>query len=189
MELKRSCRLVLKSTDLSLGTTTNIGTMDGFRTTFTWSNLNLRMLMGDMYNQYDYFNLCLNCVATSQASAAAGAGVAEDRLVYIKISGLPFINQTYQQSTGNNGVFSNIGVYQIPMTAITNYLLYTNPANVNTFNKDQDQANITISLFRVFDDTKPALTANFPHFAFFFTIVGIDKPDNPDKPDNLMKLR
>ena len=64
MELKRSCRLVLKSTDLSLGATTNIGTMDGFRTTFTWSNLNLRMLMGDMYNQYDYFNLCLNCVAT-----------------------------------------------------------------------------------------------------------------------------
>ena len=51
MELKRSCRLVLKSTDLSLGITTNIGTMDGFRTTFTWSNLNLRMLTGDMYNQ------------------------------------------------------------------------------------------------------------------------------------------
>ena len=162
--------------------------MDGFRTTFTWSNLNLRMLMGDMYNQYDYFNLCLNCVASSQASAAAGAGVAEDRLVYIKISGLPFMNQTYQQSTGNNGVFSNIGVYQIPMTAITNYLLYTNPANVNTFSKDQDQANITISLLRVVDDTEPLLTISFPQFAFFFTIVGIDKPDKPDKIDHLMKL-
>ena len=74
-------------------------------------------------------------------SAAGGAGNGEDRLVYIKMSGLPFINQTYQQPTGNNGVFTNIGVYQIPMTAITNYLLYTNPANVNTFSKDQDQAN------------------------------------------------
>ena len=48
--------------------------------------------------------------------------------------------------------------------------------------------NISISFFRISDDTKPALTLANPNFAFIFTIIGIDKPDNPDKISYLMKI-
>jgi hypothetical protein len=187
MELKRSCRLVLKTSDLTANASTNIGTCDQYRTTFTWNNINLRMLLGDMYDQYDYFNILLTLASSTLSNAAAGAGTAEDRQVYVKMSGLPFINQCYNQATGNNGIFTTITTLSISTGTATSQQYYNNTANVCTFNKDQDQCNITISFFRVSDDTKPILTASWPQFAFFFSIVGIDKPDNPDKPDHLMR--
>ena len=188
MEQKRSIRLVLKSGDLTQNATTNVGTCDQYRTTFTWSNINLRLLMGDLYDQYDYFNLNLNTIASTLASSNAGAGNGEDRLVYVKLQGLPFINQTYQQSTGNNGQFAYAGIYQIPLTATSNVQYYTNASNVCTFGKSQDLVNLTVSLFRVFDDTKPALTISFPNFSFIFHITGVDKANNPDKINYAMKI-
>jgi hypothetical protein len=63
-------------------------------------------------------------------------------------------------------------------------------ANVMTFTQDQDLCNLNISLFRVIDDVKPTLnTGNInPQFTFIFTIIGIDKPDNPDRINHLMKM-
>ena len=105
------------------------------------------------------------------------------------MSGLPFINQSFQPSAGSNGVHTYIDVYQIPMTAITWFQLYCDPSNVQTFGKYQDLCNITITLSRVVDDTKPNLTAAFPQFSFIFTIIGVNRSSNPDKVDYLMKLR
>ena len=43
---------------LVLSTTTSSNNTS--RTSFTWNNIDLRMLLGDMYDKYDRFNLCLN---------------------------------------------------------------------------------------------------------------------------------
>lgn len=188
MEQKRSVRLVLKTSDLTANSTTDIGQCDQYRTTFTWFNINLRNLLGDLYNQYDYFNMSLISLSSSVGSAASGAGSTEDRLVYIKLGGLPFVGQSYNQRTGNPGGLVTIGTYHIPTTAVIGNQYFNNSANVCTFNTDQDLCNFTISFFRVVDDTKPALTALNPQFAFIFTIIGIDKPDNPDRINHLMKI-
>jgi hypothetical protein len=103
------------------------------------------------------------------------------------MSGLPFINQTFQPSTGSNGVHAYIDVYEIPMTADAAYQTYCDPSNVQTFGKYQDLCNITISLTRVVDDVKPNLTQAFPQFAFIFTIIGVNRSSNPDQIDHLMK--
>jgi hypothetical protein len=184
MEQKRSVRLVLKTSDLTANSTTVIGQCDQYRTTFTWYNINLRALLGDLYYQYDYFNLLLGSISCSLSSNAVGQGSADDKLVYVKITGLPFINQSYDQKSGNNGIFTTLTSYTIPITAVTNIQLYNNSSNVATFNKDQDLCNITISFFRVLDDTKPALTAINPQFTFLFTITGIDQADNEYKKNN-----
>ena len=189
MEQKRSTRLVLKTSDLTLNSTTNIGFCDQFRQSFTWFNINLRALLGDLYDQYDYFNITLLSVSCSVCSAAAGQGGLDDRLVYIEMNGLPFINQTYNQPTGNNGTAAIVAVYQIPSTAITNTQPYNNTStNVLTFNKNQDLCNINISLLRVINEAKPTLTIANPQFAFIFTIIGVDRSDNPDKISYLMKI-
>lgn len=188
MEQKRSIRLILKTSDLTINSSTTVGTCDQYRVAFTWNNINLRLLMGDMYDQYDYFNLLLNTVSGSSASAGIGT-TADDRFVYIKISGLPFINQAYQQATGNNGNICNITTFQLPSTTATSNQFYNNPSNVITFRKDQDLCNISISLNRVVDDTKAATTVAFPQFTFYFTIIGIDKADNPDKINYSLKLK
>jgi len=189
MEQKRSVRLVLKTSDLTANSTTDIGQCDQYRTSFTWFNINLRNLLGDLYNQYDYFNMSLISLSSSVGSAAAGAGSTEDRLVYIKLGGLPFVGQSYNQRTGNPGSLVTIGTYQIPTTAIVGNQYFNNSANVCTFNTDQDLCNFTVSFFRVIDDTKPALTLANPQFAFIFTIIGIDKADNPDRINHLMKIK
>ena len=189
MEQKRSVRLVLKTSDLTLNSTTNIGFCDQFRQSFTWFNINLRMLLGDLYNQYDYFNITLLSVSCSVCSAAAGQGGLDDKLVFIEMNGLPFINQTYNQATGNNGTTAIVAVYQIPSTAIANTQPYNNTStNVMTFNKDQDLCNINISLLRVINEAKPALTIANPQFVFMFAITGIDQADNQYRKNHLMKI-
>ena len=188
MEQKRSTRLVLKTSDLTNGSTTNIGSCDTLRQNFTWFNINLRALLGDLYNQYDYFNLLLISISSSVITAAANQGSADDRLVYVKISGLPFINQSYSQPTGNNITSSILTIYSIPATAVTGNQLYNNVSNVMTFGKSQDLCNISISFTRVLDDTRPNITVANPQFVFMFTIIGIDKADNPDRPNYLMKI-
>ena len=188
MEEKRSIRLVLKTSDLSVNSTTAIGQCDQFRTTFTWFNINLRILMGDLYEQYDYFNLSLISVSSSVANGGAGGGAADDRILYIKIGGLPFVGQNYNQKTGNYGGLVTIGTFQLPSTATTSNQFYNNSSNVCTFNKSQDLCNFTISFFRIVDDAKQSLTASNPNFAFIFVITGINKADNPDRKNYLMKI-
>ena len=192
MEQKRSVRLVLKTCDLDLDIRN--GVEDEFGTDFTWYNINLRFLLGDMYNQYDFFNMSLISVSLSRCNALNPATATDDdyenKNIQIKIAGLPFMNQTYEQTTRNNGRFATIGVLNIPTTAILTNQFYNNGSNVITFRKDQDLCNLNIAFFRVSDDTKPILdadTAN-PEFIFIFTIIGIDKPDNSDKINHLMKM-
>jgi len=188
MEQKRSTRLILKTSDLTNGSTTNIGSCDTLRQNFTWFNINLRALLGDLYNQYDYFNLLLISISSSVITAAANQGSADDRLVYVKISGLPFANQSYNQPTGNDTTSSIMAIYSIPHTAVTGTQQYNNVSNVMTFGKSQDLCNINISFTRVLDDTRPGITVANPQFVFMFTIIGIDKADNPDRINYRMNI-
>ena len=194
MEQKRSVRLVLRTWDLEYNGRTTYGFCDEFGTDFTWYNINLRMLLGDLYDQYDFFNMSLISVSLSRCNAldpaTADDNDYENRNVQIKMSGLPFMNQTYSQTTRNNIGFATIGVLNIPTTAITTNQFYNNTSNVITFRKDQDLCTINISFYRVYDDEKPDLNADTenPNFVFIFTIIGIDKADNPDRINHLMKI-
>ena len=197
MEQKRSVRLVLKTSNLVYNSITTVGTCDEFGTDFTWYNINLRLLLGDLYNQYDYFNLSLISISCSLCYAIDTSATnttldtdKENKNVMVKMSGLPFINQTYNQPTGNNSGSVVLAGYSIPITAITANQFYNNASNVCTFNKDQDVCNINITFSRILDDTKPVLDADTenPQFVFIFAITGIDKADNPDRKNYLMKI-
>jgi len=189
MEQKRSSRLVLKTSDLTVNSTTNNGSCDQYRQNFTWFNINLRALLGDQYDQYDYFNISLVSMSCSAASAASQGNV-DDKTVYVKMSGLPFINQTYNQPTRNNITSATLTIFQIPTTAIATTQQYNNSTvNVLTFGKNQELCNLNIFLTRVLDDTRPtSLTIANPQFVFIFTIIGVDKSFNPDKISYLMKI-
>ena len=52
--------LVLLTSDLTANSTTYVGVCNEFRTEMTWSNLNLRTILGPMYDKCDRF--CLQCV-------------------------------------------------------------------------------------------------------------------------------
>lgn len=188
MEQKRSTRLVLRTSDLTANSTTAIGQCDQYRQNFTWFNINLRNLLGDLYEQYDYFNISLVSMSSSAASATLQGNI-DDKTVYVEMSGLPFVNQTYDQPSQNNHTSATLTIYQIPTTAIASTQQYNNSQiNVLTFGKSQDLCNINIALLRVLDNKKPTtLTIANPQFAFIFIITGVDKSYNPDKINYLMK--
>ena len=84
--------LVLKTNVLPMNGSTNAyGTSNAMNTSFTWTNINLRTLLGDIFDKYDRFLLLLQNISNASPSATPGAAV-DDRAILINMSGLSFIN-------------------------------------------------------------------------------------------------
>jgi hypothetical protein len=172
--------LVLRSSDLTLGASNQYGTCDAARVTQTWNNINLRTLLGDMYDKYDLFNICLNTITTASCAVQYGNSV-DDRNVILKLSGLPFVNQTYSVKQGCNTISCPIASFLFPTfiaTGVTaTQYFYSN--NCYTFGKSQQSCNLTLQYGRVIDDALPLATANtnkeFPQVVLIFDIVGVSK--------------
>ena len=167
----RNASLVLKSNVLTRNSTTAVGECNAGNTSFTWYGINLRTLLGDMYDDYDLFNLCLNSMCLTFTAGACFNG-NEDRSLMVNISGLPFINQTYNQATGHNNNAVPIAS-MVLVSQNNNYLpFYSN--NIAMFGKNQDMCDISISFTRVLDNAIPVPTATvFPQCVFLFDIIGV----------------
>ena len=85
--------LVLKTNVLTTdGTTNEYGTGNSKLSSFTWTNINLRTLFGDMFDKYDRYLLLLQNI--SHALSATMTTVVDDRALLINMSGLSFVNST-----------------------------------------------------------------------------------------------
>jgi hypothetical protein len=166
----RKASLILKGSDLTANVNNKFGFTDTLRTTMTWNNIDLRTLLGDMYNQYDYFNLSLNTIA----SGLAGTVSTDKNMLnlHVRMSGLPWSNCSYNVKSGSNNQYANIGVFTVIPSA-TQTTQYNN--NVLTFGKNQDICNITIDFIRVHDDVKATPTTLYPTCSFYFDIIGVPK--------------
>jgi hypothetical protein len=181
-----NCALVLRTSDLTVNSTTQVGICDQYRTNFTWSNINLRSLLGSMYDTYDKFNICLNTIATAQMTSGSIPGTTpDDRIVQIYLSGLPFLNQTYDVVRGGNTPNTVIATFTFP-NATGSSTQYFYSSNIATFDKRQDEANIQIFYNRVKTDALANVPptyiistgASFPDMIFIFDIFGIPKVDH-----------
>ena len=85
-----------------------------------------------MYEKFDYFNLCLNTFSTAQANANIGLTI-NDNNVIMSLSGLPWINQTYNPAYLSNTSSTVISVFEFaPGDTKTDHY---NSKNVATFGK------------------------------------------------------
>ena len=142
----------------------------------TWSNINLRNLLGMMYDKYEVFNLQLNTIATGLSSSTLGTTL-NDLNVSAHLTGLPFINQTYDVKTGNNSFTTNIGVFRFARNTNLN-TYYTD--SYFTFGKSQDMCNLTISLTNISDGAL-STSVDYPDVLYIFNIIGV-----PNKNDSLL---
>ena len=94
-----ACLVLITNVLPTNGTTNDYGTGNSTLTSFTWTNINLRTLLGDMFNKYDRYLLLLQNI--SQANSAAMA-TTDDKAVLINMSGLSFVNSTYTQKLQSN---------------------------------------------------------------------------------------
>ena len=167
----------LQNASLVLNTNSGKDSSTGsIKSSHTWYNVNMRTLLGDMYDKYDLFNLCLNTVAT--APSTIGFNLAsKDLQVILRVSGIPFINNTYNITSNNNcnSVNCVIGTFTFVSGASTTQYFYG--SNLATFGKNQDICNITLDYIRVSDLLQPQIASSntFPDCTFIFDIFGIDK--------------
>ena len=171
MSDKQHAQLVLRGCDLTTNEN-NIGVVNNYGTNYTWKNINLRTVLGPMYDKYDVFNLTLKYIASSQPPAAL---TVDGSNVIINISGLPFLNQTYLQSHNCNTNTAVLGTYNYPATAklTSNTCFYS--SNYLTFGKNQEMVNINIFLTYVLNGNQA--TGLFPETVYVLDIFGIDKED------------
>jgi hypothetical protein len=128
------------------------------KTTMTWDNLDMRKLMGSIYNEYDTFDIKLNSVIVITGNATDA-----NNNVIVLLQGLPFIG------IGNSG--------QVPIALnkignnLTSSLTSISEHPTNTFDKPNSIVSLTIILNSV--STNVLSTVLFGHQAYLFTITGI----------------
>ena len=123
------------------------GFINGKCSSITWNNINLRSLLGDMYEKYNSFNLCLNTISTSTSNILDTN--QECKNVVMRMTGLNWLNQTYSTSTLTSSSKATIGTISFSPLYSTTQSYYSNSV---TFGKNSEIVNLTIEYSRVADD-------------------------------------
>lgn len=182
--------LVLKTCDLPTPGSTNIyGSVNIDRTEYTFSNINWRLLLGDLYDKYDLFTLKLDNISmgmhdyaydntSGQYTYLFGSGY-EDRMVYIEMEGLKFINNTYAFKEGQNNGSAVLAPFNFDYGQPIK--TYENDATL-TFSKSSAYSNITFRYKTIYNNDKPLTLAGniFPNVSYRFSIYGIPKENTRD---------
>jgi hypothetical protein len=166
--------LVLKHSDIgpatnSYPTNSSVGTWSNGKQKTTF-NFNMRNLLGNkMYDENDLFVLRLNQLSYAPIDFPLAV---QDQQVVVTLSGLNFVNSTYNVKTGNSSnkqqlVLLNMGI----SGGVESY-----PPNIAmcNFGKSSDNINLTIELIRTVDGLAGQFGANFyPHMVMQFDIYAV----------------
>lgn len=161
------------------------GTITNNRCNITWKNINMRQLLGEMYDKYETFNMYLYQVVQSSAFSGTAPVSAQNALVDIRIKGLQFLNQTYNPVSRNNttSAFLTSYVLNINGSASTGSVTPMFNPTILTFSKNTENVDITIEMKTTREQNLPAIVANtsLGTFIYLFKFYGI-----PNKPPNVI---
>ena len=146
METIQSGILVLYSSLLVAGTTNKYGTANTNFTELTFTNINIKQIIGSNYDRYQKFNLILNSIIIPVTAVAIP--ITNDANVMLYMSGLPFDQgSTYSTITGTASNTTYIGsVHMVNASNLNSAIVTYPPTFFNTIIRPQDMNDITISL-------------------------------------------
>ena len=189
MEQETAC-LILNTFDISTSTNpttfannatvdNQFGTIANNRCTLTWKNINMRLVLGVMYDKYETFNMYLYQISQSQGFGGSTTCLTNQQLVDIRIKGLQFLNNGYNTTSRNNTSSAFLTSYVLNPVSNANASLGTvtpmfNPTII-TFGKSVDCVDITIDMKNTYNQSYPtiALNQSFGSFVFMFKFYGI----------------
>ena len=156
---------------LSAGTTNTFGTMNSTFTNFTFTNVNMRRIIGTMWDKYNKFNLvCTNVGIGQTATVFSGA----QRFLWFQIQGLQFINclsTTTTSSFSQSVAYTPIFRYTTASTSESDS--FAMPEGLISFRKPESEA-VDLA-FQLFTANLGGLAFNlqFNQFSLTFAVVGI----------------
>jgi len=156
---------------LSAGATNEFGTMNTTFTTFTFTNVNMRRIIGTMWDKYDKFNLvCLNVGIGQTATTLSSA----QRFMFFQIQGLQFINclsTTTSSSFSQSVAYTPIFRYATASTADSDS--FAVPESLIGFRKpESENVDLAFQLFTI-NGGGTALNLQMNQFSITFAVVGI----------------
>jgi hypothetical protein len=187
--MSQTVNLTLKTTQISSDNTAatyfgnsvvnQYGSINNNRSSFVWNNINMKTLLGDMFEKYERFNICLNYIGGT-ATGSAAETTPDYRTFICKLSGLPFSSSYNIPTNANTGVV-NLQIFRVPLTASTTWFNGFPGTQMYTFSK-QNLVNISIDLVNINTDTyyAPLLTTMLGHCVFSFNIYGVEDFKNKD---------
>ena len=163
----------LNSSDVDTAGNGNVnnqyGSVNQFRNDYTWYNISLKTILGDMYDKYDSFNVKLSSIMYSTIAAPSiNPGAL---LLKVNVVGLPFSNCTYHSYSNSNSQYCTMGSFTL---GVNGTQMYYNDDNVFSINKPPESCNIRIYLSTL-SDTVPVWGTIGPQIDFYFRIYGITK--------------
>jgi hypothetical protein len=156
---------------LSAGATNSFGTMNSTYTQFTFTNVNLRNIVGTLWDKFNKFNLvCLNVGIGQTATVLNGA----QRNLFFQIQGLQFINcistgtsSSYLQGTAYTPIFR----YAVASTSEGD--CFDVPSSLLSFRKpESENVDLAFQLFTA-NGGGQALNSQMNQFSLTFAVVGI----------------
>lgn len=156
---------------LSAGATNAFGTMNSTFTNFTFTNVNMRRIIGTLWDKYDKFNLVCSNVGIGSTATVIGSN---QRFMFFQMQGLQFINclsTTTTSSFSQSVAYTPIFRYLTVSTADSDSLAV--PESLLSFRKPESE-NVDLA-FQLFTTNLggTALNLQMNQFSLTFTVVGI----------------
>jgi hypothetical protein len=156
---------------LSAGATNAFGTMNATMTNFTFTNVNMRRIIGTLWDKYDKFNLiCPSYGTGSVATSLSG----NQRLQWFQVSGLQFINTLSVLNTNmlQQG-YATTPIFNPQNTSTADAESFSNPIGSTTFRKPESETvNLTFQLWSI-NNNSTVLNSQMNHFTLSFIVVGV----------------
>ena len=175
MDDNRTARVLLRTDLLALDTTNAYGTSNAMATIVTFTNLNLKTIMGfEMYEAFDTFNLSIENISNA-GKPDTYLNTTNDPYAEIRLSGLNFLNSTYDHNTNCLANRTSMCIYEFPpVSTYYNSIRYVNLAG-SDFAKSSDIIDLTISLVQPSNGLEVINIASYPDMSYMFVIRGVTK--------------
>ena len=145
-------------------------------------NVNMRRVLGEMYDKYETFNIYLYQIVQSSAFSSLPPSTNNQLLVDVRIKGLQFLNNTYNVKSSNNTNLAYLSPFVLNNVASDGIGKITplyNPT-ILTFGKNAACVDITIDMKSANIQEYPTIVQpenqgppnSFGTFIFMFKIYG-----------------
>lgn len=155
---------------LTASSTNQYGTMNTNKSVFTFTNLNMRQVIGTLWDKYDKFNLQIRSLGVG---ATASSYSSNQRRLFFEISGLQFINNMIIDNTVN---LSNVWtqMFYIESPNISSAISLDSPTDIYTFRKpESENINLSFTLWTVNSLISPYTGILMGDWTFTFSVFGV----------------
>jgi len=169
---------ILKTSDISVSNvigefplSNSKGSINSNRTSITWNGVSIKDILGELFNNYELFNLQLISVAYPIGTTLYGATV-DDRNIHFGITGFDWVFTNYNTVTRNTSRETMVSCLNFQGQGISNSNTNSEQA-VYTFRKSIT-TDITINLY-IINNILPNMNVGtiWPQIVFNFIITPV----------------